>query len=274
MVKIGEFSKLSRISIRMLRHYDEIGLLKPEISDPVNGYRYYSIRQLSITGKIYTLKEMGFRLSEISEILKYYNDKEKLGYYLCIQQEKLVKEAEETAYRIHLLETAIERLGKDDNMEYKTELKKIPATKVISIETTIPSYRNEKEAWDKMSDRLRKEDSAILEPGYCKTIYHGAQNDGSLKVELQIAVASDTKSGNGLKEVPGMECACVSYKGRYDSIDNVYEGISKWIEDNGYIVAGESFNIYHRGPYENEIKKENIEEEEYVTEVCFPVKKK
>lgn len=274
MVKIGEFSKLSRISIRMLRHYDEIGLLKPETSDPVNGYRYYSVRQLAITGRIYTLKEMGFGLSEISEILKFYNDREKLGNYLYAQQEKLVKEAEETAYRIHLLETAIGRLGKDDSMEYKTEIRKIPATKVISIETTIPGYRNEDEAWDKMSGRLKGMDSAILEPDYCKTIYRGAQDDGSLKVELQVAVASGTENGDGLKEVPGMECACVSYKGGYDNINDVYDTISKWIEDNGYIVAGESFNIYHKGPYENEIKKESIKEEEYFTEVCFPVKKK
>lgn len=258
----------------MLRHYDEIGLLKPETSDPVNGYRYYSVRQLAVTGRIYTLKEMGFGLSEISEILKSYNDKEKLGRYLCIQQDKLVKEAEETAYRIHLLETAIGRLGKDDSMGYKTEIRKIPATKVISIETTIPGYRNENEAWNEMLGRLKSMDSAILEPGYCKTIYHGAQDDGSLKVELQVAVASGTESCNGLKEVPGMECACVSYKGGYGNINDVYDTISKWIEDNGYTIAGESFNIYHRGPYENEIKKESIKETEYFTEVCFPVKKK
>lgn len=230
LVKIGEFSKLSRISIRMLRHYDEIGLLKPETSDPVNGYRYYSVRQLAITGRIYTLKEMGFGLSEISEILKFYNDREKLGNYLYAQQEKLVKEAEETAYRIHLLETAIGRLGKDDSMEYKTEIRKIPATKVISIETTIPGYRNEDEAWDKMSGRLKGMDSAILEPDYCKTIYRGAQDDGSLKVELQVAVASGTENGDGLKEVPGMECACVSYKGGYDNINDVYDTISKKIQ--------------------------------------------
>ena len=41
MLKIGEFSKLSRVSVRMLRHYDEIGLLKPAEIDRFTDYRYY-----------------------------------------------------------------------------------------------------------------------------------------------------------------------------------------------------------------------------------------
>ena len=52
MLKIGEFSKLSRVSIRMLRHYDEIGLLKPFEIDPFTGYRYYHEDQLPIVGRI------------------------------------------------------------------------------------------------------------------------------------------------------------------------------------------------------------------------------
>ena len=70
MLKIGDFSKLSRISIRMLRHYDEIGLLVPESVDEFTGYRYYSEAQLPLASKIRALKEMGFSLSAISQILK------------------------------------------------------------------------------------------------------------------------------------------------------------------------------------------------------------
>ncbi len=50
MLKIGEFSKLSRVSIRMLRHYDDIGLLKPAEIDNFTGYRYYREEQLSVNG--------------------------------------------------------------------------------------------------------------------------------------------------------------------------------------------------------------------------------
>ena len=70
MLKIGEFSKLSRISIRMLRHYDEIGLLMPENTDPFTGYRYYSEAQLFTAGRINALKDMGFRLCDVAELLR------------------------------------------------------------------------------------------------------------------------------------------------------------------------------------------------------------
>lgn len=70
MLKIGDFSKLSRISIRMLRHYDEIGLIQPRMTDPASGYRYYSEEQLTIAGRILALKDMDFSLAAIIEILK------------------------------------------------------------------------------------------------------------------------------------------------------------------------------------------------------------
>ena len=72
MLRIGDFSKLSRISIRMLRHYDEIGILHPECVDDFTGYRYYSESQLPLAGKIQALKSLGFGLSVIKEILVKY----------------------------------------------------------------------------------------------------------------------------------------------------------------------------------------------------------
>ena len=82
MLKIGEFSKLSRVSIRMLRHYDDIGLIKPYFIDPSNGYRYYQEEQLFIIGRITSLKDMGFSLSDIIKIMDYYNNKEKINSFL------------------------------------------------------------------------------------------------------------------------------------------------------------------------------------------------
>lgn len=61
MLKIGDFSKLSRVSVRMLRHYDEIGLLKPAKIDPFTDYRYYSEAQLPMICRITSLKDMGFK---------------------------------------------------------------------------------------------------------------------------------------------------------------------------------------------------------------------
>ena len=86
MLKIGYFSKLSRISIRMLRHYDEIGLLKPAEIDPFTGYRYYSEDQLSVANRITALKDMGFGLSDIGEILLCADDSAQLMQHLLHKQ--------------------------------------------------------------------------------------------------------------------------------------------------------------------------------------------
>ena len=97
MLKIGDFSKLSRVSIRMLRHYDEIGLLAPGKVDAFTGYRYYGEEQLPTIYRINALKEMGFGLAEIREILLIYDDRERLDGYLA------AREAEYTNLRIILM---------------------------------------------------------------------------------------------------------------------------------------------------------------------------
>ena len=92
MIKIGDFSKLTKISIRMLRHYDEIGLLKPETVDRYSGYRYYSVKQLSDANRIRALSEMGFGLSETAEIIMQYNDTEAIADFLEKKQKELERE--------------------------------------------------------------------------------------------------------------------------------------------------------------------------------------
>ena len=82
MLKIGDFSKLSRVSIRMLRHYDDIGLIKPAEVDNMTGYRYYREDQLFTIGRITALKDMGFSLADIVRVLEIYDDKDKLDSYL------------------------------------------------------------------------------------------------------------------------------------------------------------------------------------------------
>lgn len=76
MLRIGDFSRLSRVSIRMLRYYDEMGLLKPDKVDDFTGYRYYKEEQLLVMGKIIALKDMGFGIHAIAEILKSSSPKE------------------------------------------------------------------------------------------------------------------------------------------------------------------------------------------------------
>lgn len=68
--RIGVFAQMNRVTIKTLRHYDEIGLLKPEFVDDTNGYRYYTSKQLPHLHQIIALKDIGFSLEEIHAILQ------------------------------------------------------------------------------------------------------------------------------------------------------------------------------------------------------------
>ena len=118
MLKIGDFSRLSRVSIRMLRYYDEVGLLKPDKVDDFTGYRYYSEEQLLKMGKINALKDMGCGVNAIAEILKSSNPKE-IEQIFQVQKAQLLEDVNAINNRIRFLDTALERLRKDKIMKYK-----------------------------------------------------------------------------------------------------------------------------------------------------------
>ena len=147
MLKIGEFSKLSRVSVRMLRHYDQKGLLTPSEIDPMTGYRYYSENQLSQVFRITALKDLGFSLAAIREILTIYDDREALDAYLKVREAELTALWEDTTQKLRLLETARKRLRKDDNMKYNVTVKTLPERYAACVRMTLPRYEDEGMVW-------------------------------------------------------------------------------------------------------------------------------
>lgn len=151
MLKIGDFSKLSRISIRMLRHYDELGLLVPKHTDDFTGYRYYAEDQLTIAGRIVALRDMGFGLVAIGEILHSYDNPQALAEFLAVKQAEVRAEAEAVSHRLLLLDTAINRLRKDETaMNYNVIVKTMPERYVASVRKVIPAYDQEGMLWNIM----------------------------------------------------------------------------------------------------------------------------
>jgi DNA-binding transcriptional MerR regulator len=94
MFKIGEFSRLGQVSTRMLRHYDQLGLLKPSQTDKFTGYRYYTIDQLARLNRIIALKELGIPLEQIAQLLGRAGalSAEKLRGMLIMRQAEIARE--------------------------------------------------------------------------------------------------------------------------------------------------------------------------------------
>lgn len=272
MLKIGDFSKLSRISIRMLRHYDEIGLLIPESIGSFTGYRFYSEAQLTLANRIQALKDMGFGLSVIAEILRNYENPQEFKRYLILKQVEMREQADKISRQILILETTINRIGKDEDvMEYNVTLKEMPKRYVASMRKTIASYEDEGVLWEEMKRGLDKQGIKYANPCYGLAVFFDeGYKENDVDVELQLSVEGSYQDSEDIhfKTMDPIQIASATYQGRYEQLVAVNTAVVKWIRDNQFDFDGASFCIYHvsQGQTQNP--------DEFVTEVCFPVKKK
>ncbi len=272
MLKIGEFSKLSRISIRMLRHYNELGLLIPDETDVFSGYRYYSERQLVDAMRIVSLRDMGFGIAEIGDIVKNGVDDEMFDRYLSGKLSELSLQLEAVNSRMRLIETARERFRKDMAfMKYDVVLKTLPERYVASVRMTIPSYEHEIMLWDTLCKETDGYKMINADPCICSVVfYDGEYKEKNVEVEAQKTVVGSYKDTENVKfkTIAPVTFASATYKGGYEKINEVNIAVANWIKDNGYQLDGYAFNIYHVSPHETD------DPNEFVTEVCYPVKKK
>lgn len=274
MLKIGDFSKLSRITIRMLRYYDEIDLLKPTTVDEWTGYRYNDEAQLLTANKIQLLKNLGFGLSAIKEVLAHFDDYTEIEKLLQIKQTELVAEERELCKRIKLIDSTIKNLKQEGNfMNYVVNLKTIPELYVASVRKVIANYMAEGELWSLLIPELSKQKCKETTPCYPMAVYHDKEFvESNIDIEVRFAVEGKYSDAGEVKfkPVPAVNVAACIFEGGYEheQIVAVNEVIAKWVNENGYEFNGAAFWIYHKSPYETE------NPEDYVTEVCFPVKKK
>lgn len=271
MLKIGEFSKLSRTSIRLLRLYDEAGLLAPQSIDPATGYRYYHESQLPTANRICALKDMGFTHAAIAGLLRKWEDREALEEALLLQRAELRTAAEEAERRLQLLDTAIQRLRKDEDMKYDVTIKTIPARTVASVRQIIPSYDREGDLWGIFCQETAGMNIQNGDPVLCTAVFHdGEYKEADVDVEIQKSVKGtypDTEHVK-FKSVPAVEVASAVFRGSYDQFGGASGAVAAWVEANGWEFSGTSFSIYHVGPHMTQ------NPDEFVTEVCYPVRRK
>ena len=271
MLKIGDFSKLSKVSIYMLRHYDKLGLLVPAYVDESNGYRYYEEKQLTTANQIQALKAMGLGLTAIGEIIYKYHDNDSLSGYLSIEADRMRRAAEELQRQIRQIDTTITALQRRESlMRYRIEIKEVPKRLVMCTRDRIPAYDHEGELWSRLVEVQQRQNLSPAPLSYQMAIFHdGGFVEHDVDVEVQMAVTQrgcDTERVK-FKEVESFLAVILIYEGSYDLITQINETIASWVQDNGYAFCGPHFNIYHVSP------QTETDAEKMVTEVGFPVKK-
>ena len=271
MFKIGEFSRLANVSVRMLRHYDKLGLLAPEVVDQYTGYRYYPARQLAQVNRIQQLKALGFSLNTIKSILEAQSDEE-MQRYFDERKGELERELTDLSFQSTMLERARQIIRKDAhmNMNYSVVLKEIPSRYVMSYRDKIPSFSDEMQLWLRLNQEKETQNVAIANPAYGITIFHDEElRESDHDVEVQVSVEGEYSDNDGVSfyTMPAVQVASVTFNGPFEQTPYVMEALATWIEANNYQITGPMFNISHVSP------AQDPDPSNWVTESCYQVSK-
>src|SRR5262245_45556868 len=146
MLRIGDFSKLSPVSVETLRSYDQVGLLRPARVDPLTGYRHYSAGQLPRLHRILALKDLGLSLSQIAEILDEGLTAGQLRGMLRLKQAELHQ-------RLARVEARLRQIEQEDLMpDYEVVLKAVEPQLVASVQGNVANYPDSEPVFDRLFD--------------------------------------------------------------------------------------------------------------------------
>src|ERR1022692_3280180 len=242
MVSIGEFARLGSVSIRALRHYDEIGLLRPAKVDPDTGYRGYSAAQLGQLNRIVALKGLGLSLAQVRQLLAGITVEEFRGM-LMLRRAQLEQELEAHKDQLLGVEARLRYIEREGTMPADDiVVKKLPAMSVVVITAEVPAYGPENIV--PVVNRLEEQFSQlrirelVTEAGPYVIFYEGAPGS-NLTVSLALPVAEPPAELPPparhlvLPEVP--EAAVTVRNGPAAIIfPVVYHDLARWADEHGY----------------------------------------
>lgn len=262
MLTIGEFSRLGRVSPRMLRHYDALGLLCPEAVGE-NGYRYYKQEQLEPLLRIRRLQDYGFPLAQVGELLAM--DREKLLPRLHRRRLDAHYEIYRLQERLRQLEADILRMEGNIVFEEKYQVIVMPDPEqtVFGIRRTVPVTQFHalfQELWEELARR------GMRQAGPVQMLYHSQEfSYENADVEVQVVVEPGTPGAG--KKPAYAACATVIHKGPYEGLPSAYEALAAWMAKHPeYRISGPAIDRYLNDP-------DTTPPEELATGVLFPIER-
>ena len=249
MFRIGEFSRLSRVSVRMLRHYDQFGLLKPSHTDSYTNYRYYSADQLPRLNRILALRDLGFSLEQIAGMLDEELPSEQLLGMLKLKQAEIQQQIEIEQLRLRRLEARINQMnGKGSRQMYDVILRQVESQLVLSWREVVPDDDRIQYMFEEAETYIARFNARADKPPM--TIYHDQdyrEKDIDAEVVLPLKFAIDGSEEMQVIELPQLKTvACIVHTGDYATIYQAYNALLEWIEANGYRMAGPVREVYLR----------------------------
>ena len=265
LYKIGMFAAMNHMTVKTLRFYEEQGLLMPALIHPETGYRYYTLSQMAVLHQISALKQAGFTLEEIAHINAGADEEAVL---LKKKAELLAKIADLTR-QIAVVDGYLSK--KKTGLSAPVLIKTIPQTTVAFMQIRLESYDCLFDRMPEMGTLMEKAGCECALPEYCFTAYPEAgYKDADILVDICESVVAAKKETGDLrfKTLPEIQAACVFHKGSYRTFAESYETVLRYIEENGYEIAGEIRESYIDGVWNKD------DESQWLSEIQVPVRKR
>ncbi|MBP8252211.1 MAG: MerR family transcriptional regulator [Herpetosiphon sp.] len=269
MLKIGEFSHISGVSIQTLRYYDTIGLLKPASVDQWTGYRLYTFAQLQRLNRILALKDMGFSLDEIASMLKQIIEPQHLRQLFQQRQRDMHQQISTMLGQLQRLELRLQLIEQEGIMpSTEVTLKHLDPVLVASRRIIVPENNGHPvglpEAFDEVTSYVRTQRGETM--GSCMAVWHtpveaNHNEDVEAVIPLVHPIAGNERIT--IHHLPAVEVASLLHHGAFNLFDQSYQVLLKWIEDHGYRINGAFREVYH----------DMSDSKNVAVEIQFPVSK-
>ncbi|MEF9884930.1 MerR family transcriptional regulator [Streptomyces sp. P9-A4] len=256
MFTIGDFARHGRVSVRMLRHYDAVGLLRPARVDPHTGYRFYTADQLARLNRVIALKDLGFTLEQVGAILDERIDADELRGMLRLRRAELEAALEAARARLAQVGARLRAIESEGRMSTQdVVVKKVPAVRVAELSAVAASFGPEDitpvigPLYEELCGRL--ESAGVTGFGPAVAYYEDAgKGDGSVRVHAATTVPEGTAAeGVEVHVLPGIEeAATIVHRGSMDGILPTVQTLAAWIDTNGYRSAGYARELYLECP--------------------------
>jgi DNA-binding transcriptional MerR regulator/DNA gyrase inhibitor GyrI len=248
MFGIGEFSKITGLSVKTLRFYHEEGLLTPSCVDEQTGYRYYDQGRVEKARVITQLRSLEFPLSQIAEMLTKSEDEGDILALLERQRDALKARAEHYHQIVDSLETVIKKEKEArlamQNATFEVE-EKVLDTVLMAGVRMCGKYSSCGQGFSRIGKTFTWRISGKAFMLVYDTEYKEDDADFEVCMPIRRGKAAD---GISVRELPGGRCVSLLHKGSYEEISRSYEKILAYIRKKGYEIAMPTREVYLKGP--------------------------
>ena len=272
---IGQFSRMTRLTARMLRHYDRLGLLRPGEVDPRSGYRYYSRDELEPAVMLLRLREAGLGLDDIGRVLPALLAEDEMVWRPVLEQHlsRLGAEAEELGRRRERTLALLDHRGEQTMSirSVRATIETIPAHVIVARREIIPTYDDEGALFSDFFPQVRE----VLEAGAARltgapcgaTFFEEGHVDHDVDIEVWEVIDAPVRVGSPLscRTVGERTVISTEHAGPYAGISEAYTLLVREIGERGLTNEGPSFERYFVGPVHNP------DAAAWRTQICFPI---